>query len=70
MTGMIDKAADFAQTHGGGGGSGSKLPWRGRDKNEDDIAWARRCAMQARSMLKPASSAKRMRTHPQQHSLP
>lgn len=61
MTGMIDKATDFAQTHGGGGGGGSKLPWRGRDKDEDDIAWARRCAMQARSMLKPPSGAKRKR---------
>ena len=61
MTDMVDKATDFAQTHGGGGGSSSKLPWRGRDKDEDDIAWARRCAMQARSMLKPASSTKRKR---------
>ena len=61
MTGMVDKATDFAQTHGGGGGGGSKLPWRGRDKDEDDIAWARRCAMQARSMLKPPSGAKRKR---------
>ena len=61
MTGMIDKATDFAQTHGGGGGGGSKLPWRGRDKDEDDIAWARRCAMHARSMLKPPSGTKRMR---------
>lgn len=60
MTDMVDKATDFAQTHGGGG-STSKLPWRGRDKDEDDIAWARRCAMQARSMLKPASGAKRKR---------
>ena len=60
MTDMVDKATDFAQTHGGGGG-GSKLPWRGRDKDEDDIAWARRCAMQARKMLKPASGSKRKR---------
>ena len=60
MTDMVDKATDFAKTHGGGGG-GSKLPWRGRDKDEDDIAWARRCAMQARSMLKPASGTKRKR---------
>lgn len=61
MTDMVDKATDFAQTHGGGGGSSSRLPWRGRDKDEDDIAWARRCAMQARSMLKPASGSKRKR---------
>lgn len=60
MTDMVDKATDFAQTHGGGGG-GSKLPWRGRDKDEDDIAWARRCAMQAHRMLKPASGSKRKR---------
>lgn len=60
MTDMMDKATDFAQTHGGGGNT-SKLPWRGRDKDEDDIAWARRCAMHARSMMKPASGAKRKR---------
>ena len=60
MIDMVDKATDFAQTHGGGG-STSELPWRGRDKDEDDMAWARRCAMQARAMLKPASGAKRKR---------
>ena len=60
MTDMMDKATDFAQTHGGGGNT-SKLPWRGRDKDEDDITWARRCAMHARSMMKPASGAKRKR---------
>jgi uncharacterized protein YoxC len=59
MIGAIDKATDFAKTHGGGGG-GSKLPWRRKD-DEDDIAWARRCGHQARAMMKPAGGAKRKR---------
>lgn len=59
MLGAIDQATTFAQSHGGGGGSSSKLPWRKRD-DEDDIAWARRCAHLARAMMKP-TSAKRKR---------
>ena len=48
--GALDEATNFAQSHGGGDGSG--LPW-GRDPNEDDRMWALRCARQARKMLKP-----------------
>ncbi len=33
----------------GGGGTSSDLPWR--DKDEDDIAWARRCAQYAKSKV-------------------
>ena len=36
-------------TGGGGGGSQSDLPWR--DKDEDDLQWARRCARAASSSL-------------------
>ena len=46
-------------TGGGGGGSQSDLPWR--DKNEDDLQWARRCARAASRLLgkKPKSGLKR-----------
>ena len=36
-------------TGGGGGGSQSDLP--GRDKDEDDLQWARRCARAASRSL-------------------
>ena len=44
---------------GGGGGSQSDLPWR--DKNEDDLQWARRCARAASRSLgkKPKIGLKR-----------
>ena len=43
----------------GGGGSQSDLPWR--DKNEDDLQWARRCARAAIRTLgkKPKTGLKR-----------
>ncbi len=46
-------------TGGGGGGSQSDLPWR--DKDEDDIQWARRCARAASRLLgkKPKTGLKR-----------
>ena len=46
-------------TGGGGGGSQSDLPWR--DKDEDDLQWARRCARAAGRLLgkKPKSGLKR-----------
>lgn len=47
----VDLATTFAESHGGGGG-GSDLPW-GRNEDEDDRAWARRCLMQASRMMKP-----------------
>ena len=46
----VDLATTFAESHGGGGG-GSDLPW-GRNEDEDDRAWARRCLMQASRMMK------------------
>lgn len=36
----------------GGGGSSSSLPW-GRDPQEDELAFARRCANRARQTIKP-----------------
>lgn len=46
-------------TGGGGGGSQSDLPWR--DKDEDDLQWARRCARAASRLLgkKPKTGLKR-----------
>ena len=46
-------------TGGGGGGSQSNLPWR--DKDEDDLLWARRCARAASRSLgkKPKTGLKR-----------
>lgn len=46
-------------TGSGGGGSQSNLPWR--DKDEDDLQWARRCAHAASRLLgkKPKSGLKR-----------
>lgn len=48
----VDLATTFAEGHGGGGG-GSDLPW-GRNEDEDDQAWARRCLQRAHRMMKPA----------------
>ena len=41
FAGYVDAATSFAQNCGGGG-SAPDQNW-GRDKNEDDILWARRC---------------------------
>ena len=54
--GMVDDATTFAETHGGGGG-GSDLKW-GRDEDEDNRAWARRCMRMASRMMRPASGKK------------
>jgi len=47
---QVDAATTFAQNCGGGGGSAPDPNW-GRDKNEDDILWARRCFRKAREMV-------------------
>ena len=47
--GQVDAATSFAQNCGGGG-SAPDQNW-GRDKNEDDILWARRCFRKAREMV-------------------
>jgi len=54
--GMVDNATTFAEGHGGGGG-GNDLKW-GRDDDEDNRAWARRCMMMASRMMRPAVGKK------------
>lgn len=49
----------FAETRGGGG-SGAKSGW-GRDKDDDDRAWARRCMRMAGRMMRPATGRKARR---------
>jgi chromosome segregation ATPase len=57
MAGYVDEATQFAQTHGGSGG-GSNMPW-GRNPDEDDRQWARRCLAMARKMMRPASGKRK-----------
>ena len=57
MCDTVDNATDFAESNGGGGG-GPTDGW-GRDPDEDDREWARRCLAQAIKMMKPASGRKR-----------
>lgn len=56
FVGMLDTPALSA---GGGGGSQSDLPWR--DKDDDDLEWARRCARAATRRLgkKPRTGLRR-----------
>ena len=57
FVGLID--TPNVTTGGGCGGSQSDLPWR--DKDEDDLLWARRCARAASRFLgkKPKTGLKR-----------
>ena len=57
FVGMLDTPA--VSTGGGGGGSQSDLPWR--DKDDDDLQWARRCARAATLLLgkKPRTGLRR-----------
>ena len=48
--GYVNEATNFAESQGGGG-SDTK-DW-GRDKDEDEIEWIRRCLRQATKMVKP-----------------
>ena len=48
--GYINEATNFAESQGGGG-SDTK-DW-GREKDEDEIEWIRRCLRQATKMVKP-----------------
>lgn len=52
-------AAQDVNVGGGGGGSQSDLPWR--DKDDDDLKWARKCALAASRSLgkKPKTGFKR-----------
>lgn len=49
FTGYLDAATDMAVSSGGGGSDTSD--W-GRDKDEDELEWAHRCARMANSMCK------------------
>ena len=55
--GYIDQATTFAEGHGGGSG-GSQMKW-GRDDDEDDRAWARRCMIMAHKMIKSPQNSKK-----------
>ena len=57
FVGMLNTPA--VSTGGGGGGSQSDLPWR--DKEDDDLQWARRCARAATLLLgkKPRTGLRR-----------
>lgn len=57
--GYVDDATTFAEGHGGGGSS-SDLKW-GRDDDEDERAWARRCMAKAARMMRPSSGKKKKR---------
>lgn len=48
--GYINEATNFAESQGGG--CNDTKDW-GREKNEDEIEWIRRCLRQATKMMKP-----------------
>lgn len=50
----LDAATQMSESCGGGGSSAMESGW-GRKEDEDDIAWARRCAQQAFGMHKRRS---------------
>ena len=51
FAGYVDAATTMAESHGGGGSTPSS-GW-GRDKDEDEREWARRCARMAMEMSRP-----------------
>ena len=51
--GYLDGAVSFAKNHGGGGDSPSS-GW-GRDKDEDDEMWRRKCLFMGMKMMRPAN---------------
>ncbi len=46
---LLPLTPDVQPSVGGGGGNSSDLPWR--DKDDDDLKWARRCAQYAKSKI-------------------
>lgn len=51
FAGYLDAATQMSESTGGGGSTPDG--W-GRDKDEDDLEWARRCARMANQMCRPA----------------
>ena len=52
FAGYIDAATSMSESFGSGGGSAPESGW-GKDKDEDERAYARRCLKMAHSMCKP-----------------
>lgn len=59
FAGYLDQAISFAQSSGGSGGS-STGKW-GRDDDEEDKEWARRCMLMAHQLMKPVTKIKKKR---------
>lgn len=59
FAGYVDQATMVAEGSVGGGG-GSDLKW-GRDEDEDERAWARRCMLMAHKLVKLSGTRKRNR---------
>lgn len=57
FAGYVDQATTFAEGSGGGGSS-NQMKW-GRDDDEDDLAWARRCMIMAHKMIKASPNNKK-----------
>ena len=51
--GLVDQATTFAENCGGGGGSHKGGGW-GKDPDEDEQLWLRRCLARSRQMMKPS----------------
>ena len=49
----LDAATTIAAQNGGGGGGNSQTSGWGRDKDEDELSWAHRCAMMANKLCRP-----------------
>lgn len=58
--GYIEQAMTFADSHGGGGSSPGS-GW-GRDPNDDDESWRRKCFHMARAMMQPSIRQARNQT--------
>lgn len=56
----IDAATTMSEACGGGGGSKPESGW-GKNDDEDDLAYARRCLRMAHSMCKPKPRYRRGR---------
>lgn len=58
--GYVDAATSMSISCGGGGGSSPESGW-GKDKDEDDLQFARRCLKMAHSMCQPQQHYRRRR---------